>query len=61
MTALNGDPEALAVFQNFNLSSKKDYVLWLEEAKTEATRLKRLETTLQWLAEGKTRMWKYKK
>ncbi|MFC1226432.1 YdeI/OmpD-associated family protein [Pedobacter sp. BG31] len=36
-------------------------MLWLEEAKTEATRLKRLETTLAWLAEGKTRMWKYKK
>lgn len=61
MEALNEDPEALAVFQNFSPSNKKDYVLWLEEAKTEATRLKRLETTLEWLAEGKTRMWKYKK
>ncbi|RBQ08776.1 YdeI/OmpD-associated family protein [Pedobacter miscanthi] len=61
MEALNEDPEALAVFQNFSPSNKKDYVMWLEEAKTEATRLKRLETTLEWLAEGKTRMWKYKK
>ncbi|MBB6239368.1 uncharacterized protein YdeI (YjbR/CyaY-like superfamily) [Pedobacter sp. AK013] len=59
--ALQEDPEALAVFQNFSLSNKKEYVLWLEEAKTEATRIKRLETTLAWLAEGKTRMWKYKK
>ncbi|SFA60276.1 Uncharacterized conserved protein YdeI, YjbR/CyaY-like superfamily, DUF1801 family [Pedobacter suwonensis] len=59
--ALNEAPEALAVFQNFSPSNKKDYILWLEEAKTEATRLKRLETTLAWLAEGKTRMWKYKK
>jgi uncharacterized protein YdeI (YjbR/CyaY-like superfamily) len=61
MQALQEDPQALAVFQNFSLSNKKDYVLWLEEAKTEATRIKRLETTLEWLAEGKTRMWKYKK
>ena len=59
--ALNEAPQAMAVFQNFSLSNKKDYVLWLEEAKTEATRLKRLDTTLEWLAEGKTRMWKYKK
>lgn len=61
MEALQEDPAALAVFQNFSPSNKKDYILWLEEAKTEATRLKRLETTLLWLAEGKTRMWKYKK
>lgn len=61
MEALQEDPTALAVFQNFSPSNKKDYILWLEEAKTEATRLKRLETTLLWLAEGKTRMWKYKK
>jgi uncharacterized protein YdeI (YjbR/CyaY-like superfamily) len=61
MEALHEDPEALAVFQNFSTSNKKDYVLWLEEAKTEATRQKRLVTTLVWLAEGKTRMWKYKK
>ncbi|WP_462229379.1 YdeI/OmpD-associated family protein, partial [Mucilaginibacter sp.] len=33
---------------------------WLDEAKTDTTRQKRLETTLEWLAEGKTRMWKYK-
>lgn len=59
--ALQEDPEALAVFQNFSTSNKKDYVLWLEEAKTETTRQKRLVTTLLWLAEGKTRMWKYKK
>jgi uncharacterized protein YdeI (YjbR/CyaY-like superfamily) len=59
--ALQEDPEALAVFQNFSTSNKKDYVSWLEEAKTEETRQKRLVTTLVWLAEGKTRMWKYKK
>lgn len=61
MEALSEAPEALAVFQNFSPSNKKDYILWLEEAKTEATKIKRLETTLEWLAEGKTRMWKYKK
>jgi len=59
--ALKDDPRALAVFQNFSLSNKREYVMWLEEAKTETTKQKRLDTTLEWLAEGKTRMWKYKK
>jgi len=59
--ALSEDPRALAVFQNFSPSNKKDYVLWLEEAKTEATRLKRLATAVEWIGEGKSRMWKYQK
>ncbi len=53
--------EAKAVFEAFSYSNKKDYIEWLEEAKTEATRNKRLETALEWMAEGKTRHWKYKK
>ncbi|WP_231462786.1 YdeI family protein [Pedobacter sp. Leaf132] len=57
--ALQEDSKALAVFQNFSNSNKKDYVLWLEEAKTEATRQRRLETAIEWIADGKTRMWKY--
>ena len=61
INALKEDPKALAVFQNFSPSGKKDYVLWLEEAKTETTRLKRLETAVEWIGEGKSRMWKYKK
>ncbi|WP_175635657.1 YdeI/OmpD-associated family protein [Pedobacter ghigonis] len=59
--ALKEDPKALAVFQNFSPSNKKDYVVWFEEAKTEATRLKRLETAIEWIGEGKSRMWKYQK
>ncbi|WP_443939769.1 YdeI/OmpD-associated family protein [Pedobacter sp. MW01-1-1] len=61
LDALQEDPHAMGVFQNFSPSNKKDYVLWLEEAKTEATRLKRLETAVEWIGEGKPRMWKYMK
>lgn len=57
--ALNGNKAALETFENFSYSNKKDYVEWLTEAKTEATREKRLATTLEWLAEGKVRNWKY--
>lgn len=58
---LQKDPTALNTFQNFSPSNKKEYVSWLEEAKTEATKQKRLETAVEWIGEGKTRMWKYKK
>lgn len=61
MDALQQDPSALNTFQNFSTSNKRDYVLWIEEAKTETTRQKRLDTAVEWIGEGKTRMWKYKK
>lgn len=38
-----------------------EYIEWITEARREATRQKRLATTLQWLAEGKSRNWKYAK
>ncbi|TCD11131.1 hypothetical protein EZ449_06450 [Pedobacter frigidisoli] len=59
--ALQEDSKAMAVFQNFTPSKKKDYILWLEEAKTEATKQKRLLQSLEWIADGKSRMWKYEK
>jgi uncharacterized protein YdeI (YjbR/CyaY-like superfamily) len=32
---------------------------WIDDAKRPGTRAKRLATTLEWLAEGKKRNWKY--
>ena len=58
---LNDNPIAKATFDNFNYSEKKDYVTWIIEAKTDVTRQNRIVTTLEWLTEGKTRMWKYRK
>jgi len=49
----------LASFDNFSYSHKKEYVEWITEAKTEATRQRRLATSVEWLAEGKARNWKY--
>jgi len=59
--ALNKNKIALQNFKKFSPSGKKEYVEWLEEAKTEETRNKRLTTAVEWIAEGKTRNWKYKK
>jgi uncharacterized protein YdeI (YjbR/CyaY-like superfamily) len=59
--ALGANPAARATFDGFSPSKRKDYLEWLVEAKTEATRKKRLDTSIEWLAEGKARMWKYEK
>jgi uncharacterized protein YdeI (YjbR/CyaY-like superfamily) len=61
VTALKKNKAAKETFDNFPYSCKKEYVEWITEAKTEPTREKRLATTLEWLAEGKRRNWKYEK
>ncbi|MEO6720779.1 MAG: YdeI/OmpD-associated family protein [Ferruginibacter sp.] len=58
--ALNTNKKAKTVFENYAYSHKKEYLEWITEAKTEATRNKRMETALGWMAEGKSRHWKYK-
>jgi uncharacterized protein YdeI (YjbR/CyaY-like superfamily) len=60
-SALKGNPKAFATFQNLSPSHQREYVEWITEAKTEATRQKRLATAVEWLAEGKSRNWKYEK
>jgi uncharacterized protein YdeI (YjbR/CyaY-like superfamily) len=57
--ALSKNKTAKAAFEKFSYSHKKEYVQWIEEAKTEATRNKRLATTVEWLSEGKSKNWKY--
>ncbi len=52
---LKKNKKALATFEGFSYSNKKDYVEWISEAKTDATRDKRIEQSLEWLAGGKGR------
>lgn len=59
--ALDKNKMARMHFDEFSYSKKKDYVEWLTEAKTEATRNKRMETSIEWLSEGKGRNWKYER
>ena len=59
--ALAKDKKAKAQFEKFSNSHRREYVMWITEAKTEPTRLKRLATTIEWLSEGKSRNWKYEK
>jgi uncharacterized protein YdeI (YjbR/CyaY-like superfamily) len=59
--ALEANPAANAVFGGFSPSKRKEYVEWITEAKSDATRSKRLGTAVEWIAEGKARNWKYEK
>jgi uncharacterized protein YdeI (YjbR/CyaY-like superfamily) len=61
MTALKKNKNALETFENFSHTNKKEYVEWVNEAKSEVTRNKRLETAVEWMSEGKIRHWKYMK
>jgi len=57
--ALKKNKKASAAFEGFSYSHKKEYVDWITEAKRDETRSQRLATTIAWLAEGKSRHWKY--
>ena len=57
--ALKKNKAAAASFEKFSPSHRKEYIEWIMEAKRDETRQKRLATTIEWLAEGKSRNWKY--
>lgn len=59
LAALKKNKAALATFTGFSNGNKKEYVSWVLDAKTEATRSKRIATAVEWMAEGKIRNWKY--
>ena len=57
--ALDRHPAARAAFDGFSPSHKREYIEWITEARTQATRTRRIETAVEWIAEGKPRNWKY--
>lgn len=59
LAALKKNARARATFDALTPSKQREYVEWLTEAKRQATRATRLATTIEWLAAGKSRYWKY--
>ncbi len=57
--AIDAEPRAAATFEAFPPSCRREYVDWITEAKRPETRAKRVAQTVEWLAEGKRRHWKY--
>ena len=45
----------------YTLATPEELDEWIGEAKRDETRKKRVKTTLEWLAEGKSRNWKYER
>lgn len=59
--ALAKSRKASAAFEKLSPSHRREYLEWITEAKTDATRDKRIATSIEWISEGKSRMWKYAK
>lgn len=59
--ALRRNRAARETFEAFPPSHRREYVSWIVEAKRDETRRARLAQAIEWLAEGKSRMWKYER
>lgn len=59
--ALKGNARARSTFEGFSPSRRREYVDWIVEAKGEDTRARRLVQAVAWMAEGKSRNWKYER
>lgn len=58
---LQRNERAQTTFENFSSSHRREYIEWITEAKSEETRQRRLDSAIKWMAEGKSRNWKYLK
>lgn len=59
--ALRRNRAARATFEALSPSGQREYVEWITEAKRDETRQRRVRTAVEWLAEGKSRNWKYER
>jgi uncharacterized protein YdeI (YjbR/CyaY-like superfamily) len=60
-TALSANKKAQAAFDAFSPSHRREYIEWIVDARSDATRQKRLTQAIEWIAEGKSRNWKYER
>jgi uncharacterized protein YdeI (YjbR/CyaY-like superfamily) len=57
--ALRARAGACKNFDAFTPSQQREYVAWIAEARRATTRASRIAQAADWIAEGKTRHWKY--
>jgi uncharacterized protein YdeI (YjbR/CyaY-like superfamily) len=57
--ALAKNKKATAQFEAFSPSARREYIEWIDGAKQEATKSRRVAQAVEWIAEGKGRNWKY--
>lgn len=58
--AIDADPAAAKVWAGFPPGHARDYVEWVSEAKRPETRDRRIAQSVEWIAQGKDRNWKYR-
>lgn len=59
--ALGRNKKAKAAFDAFPPSHRREYIEWITGAKGEDTRKRRVAQAIEWMAEGKSRNWKYER
>jgi uncharacterized protein YdeI (YjbR/CyaY-like superfamily) len=59
--ALAKNAKVRTAFAALSASHRREYAEWVGEAKRDETRAKRVAQTLEWVAEGKSRNWKYER
>ncbi len=57
--ALRQNRTAKSAFDAMPPSHRREYNEWVGDAKTDETRARRVAQAVQWIAEGKSRNWKY--
>lgn len=60
LVAIDANPAAAKVWAGFSPGKIRDYAEWIGEAKRVETRDKRIAQSVEWIAEGKDRNWKYR-
>ena len=61
VAALAKNKKAQTAFNGMPPSHQREYNEWIGEAKREETRASRVKQAIEWIAEGKSRNWKYQK
>jgi uncharacterized protein YdeI (YjbR/CyaY-like superfamily) len=57
--ALKKNKKAAATLEGFPPGRRREYLEWINGAKQDQTRTTRIATAVTWLAQGKSRNWKY--
>lgn len=57
--ALKSSEPARAAFEAFRPSHRREYIVWIADAKRPETRARRAAQAIEWIAKGSTRNWMY--
>lgn len=59
--AMSANPSARRTWDRFPPGKRRDYAEWITAAMRADTRARRVAQSVEWLAEGKSRNWKYER